>query len=416
MSAVAAGGQHLIGTLAAAAASALVLGAVASKLRLPAIAGYLLAGVVIGPWALAIGDVGVGNELAEIGVMLLMFGVGLHFSVEKLMAVKGIAVPGAVLQMVVATALGAAVANSFGWSWVAGVVFGLALCVASTVVLVRTMEEQGEAETEVGQIAIGWLLVEDLASVLMLVVLPVLVNGKGDITGAVWQSVTQIMAFVGFMLLVGKHMVPAFLEKARELGHELFTLAVLTTAVGIAVGAAKLFGVSFALGAFFAGIVVSSGSELGEKTAQDLLPLQDVFAVLFFVSVGMLFDPSILWREPVRIMAVLGIVLVGKTLAAFAIVLFFKHKVRTAFVISASLAQVGEFSFILAGLGISLAVLPEEARSLILAAALISIALNGVVFRFATGLHEKVERKETLLVALEHGREKWQQEQRNMSR
>jgi CPA2 family monovalent cation:H+ antiporter-2 len=186
--------------------------------------------------------------------------------------------------------------------------------------------------------------------------------------------------------------------------------------VGIAVGAAKLFGVSFALGAFFAGIVVSSGSELGEKTAQDLLPLQDVFAVLFFVSVGMLFDPSILWREPVRIMAVLGIVLVGKTLAAFAIVLFFKHKVRTAFVISASLAQVGEFSFILAGLGISLMVLPEEARSLILAAALISIALNGVVFRFATGLHERVERKETLLVALEHGREKWQQEQRNMSR
>ena len=380
----------LIATVAAGLALAFVFGFIAARLKLPPLVGYLLAGVAVGPFTPGfVADVGLAGQLAEIGVILLMFGVGLHFSIEDLLAVKSIAVPGALARIAVATLMGAAVARSWGWSWGAGIVFGLCLSVASTVVLLRALEERGTLDSINGRIAVGWLIVEDLAMVLALVLLPALavplggsppqteaVIAGGSLLSAIAVTLGKVALFAIVMYFVGRRAVPWLLTRVARLGsRELFTLGVLAVALGIAVGAASLFGVSFALGAFFAGVVISE-SDLSHKAAADALPLQDAFAVLFFVSVGMLFNPSILVRRPLQVLMALAIVLVGKSLAALAIVLAFRYPVRTALMISASLAQIGEFSFILAALGTSLKLLPPEGQSLILAGAILSITLN----------------------------------------
>lgn len=384
----------LIHTVVAAFALALLLGFVAVRLRLPALLGYLLAGVVIGPFTPGfVADAGLASQLAEMGVMLLLFGVGLHFSWADLLSVRRIAVPGAIVQMVVATALGAALALSWGWSWGGAVTLGLALSVASTVVLLRALEAEGVLESPTGRIAVGWLVVEDLAMVLVLVVLPVLASALGEGSGgsgtldvsalglSVGGTLLQVVAFVLLMLVVGRRVFPWLLwQVARTGSRELFTLCVVAAAVGIAVGSAALFGVSFALGAFFAGMVLRE-SEFSHRAAHESLPLRDAFAVLFFVSVGMLFNPAVLWERPWQVMAVMGVVLLGKTLAAMALVLALRYPLHTALTISASLAQIGEFSFILMGLGASLGLIPPEGGSLVLAAALISIALNPLMFR-----------------------------------
>jgi CPA2 family monovalent cation:H+ antiporter-2 len=384
----------LIATIAAGLGLAFILGLVATRLRLPPLVGYLVAGVVVGPHTPGfVADAGLASQLAEIGVILLMFGVGLHFSINDLLAVRRIAVPGALAQIVVATALGAVVAYFWGWPWGAGLVFGLALSVASTVVLLRAMEARGLLDTADGRIAVGWLIVEDLVTVLALVLLPALAlplgghpqglaghAAGGSVPLALLFTLLKVGAFLALMLFVGTRAVPWLLERVARTGsRELFTLAVLAVAVGVAVGAASLFGVSFALGAFFAGVVISE-SDLSHQAAADALPLQDAFAVLFFVSVGMLFDPAVLVRQPLHVLATVLIIVIGKSLAAFAIVLIFRYPARTALLISASLAQIGEFSFILAGLGITLGLLPEEGRSLVLAASLISITLNPAIF------------------------------------
>ena len=382
----------LIATIAAGFALAFVLGLLAVRLRLPPLVGYLLAGVAVGPFTPGfVADAGLASQLAEIGVILLMFGVGLHFSPGDLLAVRRIAVPGAIVQILAATALGALVARLWGWSWGSGIVFGVSLSVASTVVLLRALEDRDELDTGDGRIAVGWLIVEDLVTVLVLVLLPALAvplggraaaaAGDSGLVAAIAWTLVKVAAFVALMLVVGRRAVPWLLERVARTGsRELFTLAVLATALGIAVGAAALFGVSFALGAFFAGMVISE-SDLSTKAASDALPLQDAFAVLFFVAVGMLFDPTILVRQPLRVVAVMLIVMVGKSIAAAVIVLVFRHPLRTALTISASLAQIGEFSFILAALGMSLGLLPPEAQSLIVAGALMTITLNPLVFR-----------------------------------
>jgi CPA2 family monovalent cation:H+ antiporter-2 len=383
----------LIATIAAAFGLAMVFGLAAVRLGMPALLGYLIAGVIIGPSTPGfVADVSLAQQLAEIGVMLLMFGVGLHFSLEDLLAVRKIAVPGAIVQIVVATALGAGVATLWGWGLGAAVVFGLALSVASTVVLLRALESRGALETLNGRIAVGWLIVEDLAMVLVLVLLPAFAVWLGGAPAAEVEApepglgltlaiaLGKVAVFVALMLVLGKRFVPwALSQVARTGSRELFTLAVITAAVGIAFGAAALFGVSFALGAFFAGMVMRE-SELSHRAANETLPLRDAFAVLFFVSVGMLFDPRMLLMEPLRVLTVVGIIVVGKTLAAFGIVLLFRYPLNTALTVSASLAQIGEFSFILAGLGVSLKLLPVEGQNLILAGALISVALNPLVF------------------------------------
>ena len=389
----------LIHTVVAAFALALLLGFVAVRLRLPALLGYLLAGVVIGPFTPGfVADAGLASQLAEMGVMLLLFGVGLHFSWADLLSVRRIAVPGAIVQMAVATALGAALALSWGWSWGGAVTLGLALSVASTVVLLRALEAEGVLESPTGRIAVGWLVVEDLAMVLVLVVLPVLASALGegaagggtlDVSAlglSVGGTLLQVVAFVLLMLVVGRRVFPWLLwQVARTGSRELFTLCVVAAAVGIAVGSAALFGVSFALGAFFAGMVLRE-SEFSHRAAHESLPLRDAFAVLFFVSVGMLFNPAVLWERPWQVMAVMGVVLLGKTLAAMVLVLAFRYPLHTALTISASLAQIGEFSFILMGLGASLGLIPPEGGSLVLAAALISIALNPLMFRMIAPL------------------------------
>ncbi|HYD80216.1 MAG TPA: YbaL family putative K(+) efflux transporter [Paucimonas sp.] len=381
----------LITTIATALGLALVLGFVASRLKLPVIVGYLLTGVLIGPFTPGfIADAEIAGELAEIGVMLLMFGVGLHFSLDDLLAVKKIAVPGAVLQIAVATALGAGVAISWGWNFGGALVFGLALSVASTVVLLRALESRSALDSMNGRIAVGWLVVEDLAMVLVLVLLPPLAGWLGgktppDVGGSLWSALgitlVEVSAFIAVMLIIGRRIFPKLLwQIARTGSRELFTLCVVSAAVSIAYGAATLFGVSFALGAFFAGMVMRE-SEFSHRAAQESLPLREAFAVLFFVSVGMLFDPMVLLKQPLRVLAVVGIIVFGKSIAAAALVLAFRYPLNTALTVSASLAQIGEFSFILAGLGANLGVLPAEGRSLILAGALISIAINPLVFR-----------------------------------
>ncbi|NVJ13609.1 YbaL family putative K(+) efflux transporter [Myxococcus sp. AM010] len=386
----------LIATIAVGLGLAFVGGFVARWLKLPPLVGYLLAGVAVGPFTPGfVADGGLAGQLAEIGVILLMFGVGIHFSIKDLLAVRNIAVPGAIVQIAAATVMGTAVAHWWGWSLGAGLVFGLALSTASTVVLLRALEERGALDSVNGRIAVGWLIVEDLAMVLALVLLPALGNVLGtadtqtpataaDGDGLVWTlavTLGKVCLFVVVMVVAGKRLVPWLLTQVAKTGsRELFTLSVLAVALGIAFGAAALFGVSFALGAFFAGVVVSE-SELSHRVAEDSLPLQDAFAVLFFVSVGMLFDPMVLVRQPLQVLVVLGIIVLGKSLAAFFIVLAFRYPVNTALTVSASLAQIGEFSFILVGLGVTLGLLPKEGQSLVLSGALLSITLNPLVFK-----------------------------------
>lgn len=385
----------LITTIAAALGLALILGFAAVRLKLPALVGYLLAGIVIGPATPGfVADVGLASQLAEIGVMLLMFGVGLHFSFEDLLAVRKIALPGAVAQIAVATGLGVLLATFWGWTLAEGIVFGIALSVASTVVLLRALESRGLLESVNGRIAVGWLVVEDLVTVLVLVLLPPIASALGTAGAAgaggaeesgllmtLALTLLRVAIFVVLMIVVGRRLFPWFLwQVARSGSRELFTLCVIAAAVGIAYGAAELFGISFALGAFFAGMVMRE-SELSHRAASESLPLRDAFSVLFFVSVGMLFDPAVLVREPLHVLGVLAIVLLGKSLAAFVIVLAFRYPLNSALTISASLAQIGEFSFILASLGVSLGLLPVEGQSLILAVAILSIALNSVVFQ-----------------------------------
>jgi CPA2 family monovalent cation:H+ antiporter-2 len=379
----------LITTIATSLGLALVMGFLAVRLKMPPLAGYLVAGILVGPYTRGfVADAALAGQLAEIGVMLLMFGVGLHFSLEDLGAVRRIALPGAVVQIVVATALGTATAMWWGWSFGGGLVFGLALSVASTVVLLRALEARGSLESMNGRIAVGWLIVEDLVMVLVLVLLPPLAAMLGGNADGAKQSIAvtllltfaKVGAFIILMLVIGRRLFPRVLWLVAKTGsRELFTLCVIAAAVGIAYGAAELFGVSFALGAFFAGMMMRE-SALSHRAAEESLPLQDAFAVLFFVSVGMLFDPTVLVRQPMQVVAVAVIILFGKTLAAIGLVLAFRYPLNTALTVGAGLAQIGEFSFILAGLGVEYRLLPAEGQSLILAGALLSIALNPLIF------------------------------------
>ncbi|HEY1435783.1 MAG TPA: YbaL family putative K(+) efflux transporter [Thermoanaerobaculia bacterium] len=392
----------LIVTLAVGFGVAFLLGLAAIRLKLPPLVGYLLAGVAMGPFTPGfVGDAGLASQLAEIGVILLMFGVGMHFSPRDLMAVRRIAIPGAIFQIAAATVLGAAVSHLWGWSWGSGIVFGLSLSVASTVVLLRALEDRGALDTDDGRIAVGWLIVEDLFTVLVLVLLPALAPTLGGkvsaaaaagpgLAAAIAWTLAKVAAFVALMFVVGRRFVPWLLERVARTGsRELFTLGLLAIALGVAVGAASLFGVSFALGAFFAGVVISE-SDLSHKAAADALPLQDAFAVLFFVAVGMLFDPRILVQQPLQVLAVVLIVVVGKSLAALLIVRAFGRPLHTSLSIAASLAQIGEFSFILAALGVSLGLLPPAGQSLVVAGALLSITLNPLVFRLVAPLERWV--------------------------
>ncbi|MFM5165280.1 YbaL family putative K(+) efflux transporter [Aeromonas rivipollensis] len=379
----------LITTLVGGFVLAYLFGMLAQRLRISPMVGYLAAGVVCGPFTPGyVADLRLAPELAEIGVILLMFGVGLHFSLKDLLSVKHIAIPGAIVQITLATLLGLGLSQLLGWSITAGLVFGLALSTASTVVLLRALESRGQLDTKEGRIAIGWLIVEDLVMVLALVLLPILANlqtgGEALTLSHVLRdlgfTLAKVAAFIALMTIGGRRLIPWMLARTAATGsRELFTLAVLSCSLGIAFGAVKLFGVSFALGAFFAGVVMNS-SHLSHKAANDTLPLQDAFAVLFFVSVGMLFDPTILLREPLAVLATIFVIVIGKSVAAFAIVRLFGHSVRTALTISASLAQVGEFSFILMGLGAMLGLVPDVARDLVLVGACFSIMLNPLVF------------------------------------
>ena len=401
----------LIATIVVGLCLAFVFGAIANRLRISPLVGYLLAGVVCGPYTPGfVADQELTLQLAEIGVILLMFGVGLHFSVKELLSVKAIAVPGALVQIIAATALGTGLGLIIGWDLAGSVVFGLALSTASTVVLLRAMQERRLMETDRGRIAVGWLIVEDLVMVLALVLMPAiagLLNGNSStvptdplaaalglgIIGIIVLTLVKIGVFIALMLVVGKRVVPWILETISASGsRELFRLGVLAIALGVAFGAANLFGVSLALGAFFAGMVMSE-SELSHQAAEESLPLRDAFAVLFFVSVGMLFDPMVLIHNPLSLLATLLIIMLGKSAAAFFIVRAFRYPAGTALTVSASLAQIGEFSFILAGLGVSLKLLPPEARDLVLAGAILSILLNPLVFIGFEKLRPTIERK-----------------------
>ena len=383
----------LINIVAVGLAVAFVLGALANRLRMSPLVGYLAAGIIVGPFTPGfVADQDLANQLAELGVMLLMFGVGLHFSLKDLMEVKAIAIPGAIAQITVATVLGWGLSAILGWPTLHGVIFGFSLATASTVVLLRAMEERRLLDTTRGRIAVGWLIVEDLACVIALVMMPVLadvfVGTEGTppptmrgIATTVFWTMLKVAAFVAVMLVVGRRVIPLVLERVAGTGsRELFTLSVLAIALGIAFGSALLFGVSFALGAFFAGMLLNE-SELSHKAANDSLPLRDAFAVLFFVSVGMLFDPTILLTRPLEVLATAFIIIFGKSAAAFFIVRAFGHPTQTALTISASLAQIGEFAFIIAGLGVALHMLSADEQSLVLAGALISIMLNPMIFR-----------------------------------
>nr|WP_218644913.1 cation:proton antiporter [Acinetobacter sp. SwsAc5] len=370
---------------------ALVFGYIAAHLRLPPLMGYLIAGVIISPNTPGIvADIHLANQLAELGVMFLMFGVGMHFSLNDLMQVRRIALPGAVLQIAVATLLGVGVSMMWGWSFGSALIFGLSLSCASTVVLLKALGDRGLLDSVNGKIAVGWLLVEDLVMVLALVLLPataVLLGGQAIDNASdenIWLTLgltlLKVSGFIAFMLIVGKRLVPFIMQIVARLGsRELFTLTVVAAAVSIAFGAYKIFGVSMALGAFFAGMVVKE-SDFSHRAEEETLPLREIFSILFFVAVGMLFDPRILIEEPLHVLAVVGIIMVGKTIAAMALVLFFRYPLNTALTVGASLAQIGEFSFILATLGVSLQLLSLEGQNLILAGALISITLNSFVF------------------------------------
>ncbi|HYC33054.1 MAG TPA: cation:proton antiporter [Gemmatimonadales bacterium] len=404
----------LITTVAAGLGLALILGLAATRLRLPALVGYLLAGVVIGPATPGfVADLSLAGQLAEIGVMLMMFGVGLHFSLQDLLAVRRIAIPGALVQIAVATALGVATAMLWGWSLGQALVLGLSLSVASTVVLLRALEDRGILGSVNGRIAVGWLVVEDLVVVLVLVLLPALApllggtaaGGHGAPAGSLWLTLAltlgKVGLFIALMLVAGRRLLPSFLWRVARTGsRELFTLAVISAAVGVAYAAARLFSVSFALGAFFAGMMMRE-SPLSHRAADESLPLRDAFSVLFFVSVGMLLEPAILLAEPLKVAAVLGIVMIGKTIAALGIVLLFRYPLNTALTVGASLAQIGEFSFILAGLGRTLGLLAAEGQSLILAAALISISLNSFLFTMVEPARRWIRARSSLARSLE---------------
>ena len=389
--------QHytpLIGTVVAGLFMAFVMGALAQRLKVSPIAGYLVAGVIVGPFTPGfVADAALARELAEIGVILLMFGVGLHFSLRDLLSVRWIAVPGAIVQIAVATLLGMGLAHLLGWSVLAGFVFGLALSVASTVVLLRALQQHNLVETERGRIAVGWLIVEDLAMVLALVLLPAVAaataaSGEAPsfgsaLAGPITGTIFKVAGFIALMLIVGRRVIPVVLHWVVHTGsRELFRLSVLAIALGVAFGAALVFDVSFALGAFFAGMILGE-TQLSRRAAEETLPLRDAFAVLFFVSVGMLFDPDVVLEHPGPLAATVAIILLGKSIAAFAIVRAFGHPTKTALVVSASLAQIGEFSFILAGLGSGLGILPPEGRDLILAGAILSILANPLIFSLA---------------------------------
>jgi CPA2 family monovalent cation:H+ antiporter-2 len=402
----------LITTIAAGFGLALIFGFLAERFKIPALVGYLLAGILIGPATPGFdADIHIASQLAEIGVMLLMFGVGLHFSLDDLLSVKRIALPGAIVQMSAATALGMGMAMWWGWSAGTAFVFGLSLSCASTVVLLKALEARNALETMNGRIAVGWLVVEDLATVLILVLLPPLANllgattGSGGEAGPLWLAIgktfLQVSGFIALMLIVGRRVLPRLLwHVARTGSRELFTLAVIAVAIGIAFGAAELFNVSFALGAFFAGMVMRE-SEFSRRAARESLPLRDAFAVLFFVSVGMLFDPQTLIEQPWRILGVVAIIIGGKSIAAMVLVIAFRYPLNTALIVAASLAQIGEFSFILAGLGMSLGLLHEEGMSLVLAGALISISLNPLVFATIGPVQRWVLRRSELAQRLE---------------
>ena len=391
----------LIATIVAGLVCAFFLGALAHRLRVSPIAGYLLAGVLVGPFTPGfVADAGLAAELAELGVILLMFGVGLHLSLRDLLQVRKIALPGAVAQIAAATVLGGGLALYLGWGLMAGLIFGLALSVASTVVLLRALESRNMLETERGRIAVGWLIVEDIAMVLALVMLPAIAGATGGDTHspllALALTIVEIVAFMALMLVVGRRVIPWALHWIVHTGsRELFRLAVLAIALGVAFGASYIFGVSFALGAFFAGMILGE-TQLSRRAAEETLPLRDAFAVLFFVSVGMLFDPSVVVEQPLALLATVAIIVVGKSVAAFAIVRSFGRDNQTAIAISASLAQIGEFSFILAGLGTELGVLPAEGRDLILAGAIISILLHPFLFSLAA---KRVRRADAAIAA-----------------
>jgi len=393
----------LIATIAVGLSVAFVAGLLAFRARLPPLVGYLLAGIAVGPFTAGfVADATLAPQLAEIGVILLMFGVGMHFSVGDLWAVRKIAIPGAVGQILVATALGAGVAHLWGWPLEAGLMFGLALSVASTVVLLRALEDLGLVKTDDGRIAVGWLVVEDLGMVLALVLLPALVGpahplAGPPVSGGIWTAIGltlgKVAIFSVLILVVGGRVFPWLLKRVQKTGsRELFTLAVVALSLGVAFASAELFGVSLALGAFFAGMVVHE-SDLSHRAEGELRPLQDVFGALFFVSVGMLFDPTVLVREPLRVLVVIGIIVVGKSIAAFGIVRLLRGSVRTALTVSAALAQIGEFSFILATLGVVLGLLNSESQSLIVAGALLSITLNPLVFRLVARRTPKAPRE-----------------------
>jgi len=405
----------LISTIVAGLVLAFIFGAIANRFRLPPLVGYLIAGVLVGPHTpgfVADGDLAL--ELSEIGVILLMFGVGLHFSLKDLLSVRALAIPGALVQIGGATLLGLCLALVLGWGIGAGLIFGLALSVASTVVLLKALQDRHMVESEKGKIAVGWLIVEDMAMVLALVLIPAIASINGveaatihdpfvdfverftgplGLIGILAVTIVKLAAFVGFMLVVGRRVIPFVLHYTAHTGsRELFRLAVLAIALGVAAGAAYLFGVSLALGAFFAGMILSE-SELSHRAAQESLPLRDAFAVLFFVSVGMLFDPSVLLRDPLPVLATVLIIVLGKSIFSFLIVIAFRHPISTALTISASLAQIGEFSFILATLGVGLGILPPEGRDLILAGAIISIVLNPLIFMTLDALRPQLERR-----------------------
>jgi CPA2 family monovalent cation:H+ antiporter-2 len=395
----------LIGTVVAGLGVAFLMGALAHRLRISPIAGYLLAGVLVGPFTPGfVADTGLALQLAEIGVILLMFGVGLHFSLKDLLSVRKIAVPGAIAQIAVATALGMMLGLWLGWSIEGSAVFGLALSVASTVVLLRALQSLDMVETEKGRIAVGWLIVEDLVMVLALVLLPAMFGDRGDeANGAgLLQSAAivllKVVGFGAFMFVVARRVLPWVLHWVAHSGsRELFRLAVLAIALGVAFGAAVIFDVSFALGAFFAGMILGE-TQLSRRAAEETLPLRDAFAVLFFVSVGMLFDPKVLIEQPGPVLATVAIIIVGKSVAAYALVRAFGHNSGTALTVSVSLAQIGEFSFILAGLGVGLQVLPETGRDLILAGSLLSILFNPILFSIAVKHMRSAEEEEAVEV------------------
>ncbi|UPJ59146.1 YbaL family putative K(+) efflux transporter [Bradyrhizobium sp. 192] len=399
----------LIATIVVGLGLAFVFGTIAQRFRIPPLVGYLIAGVAVGPFTPGfVADQALATELAELGIILLMFGVGLHFSLQDLLSVRKIAVPGAVVQIAAATLMGLGLAWLMGWSIPAGLVFGLALSVASTVVLLRALQERRLMETDRGRIAVGWLIVEDLAMVLVLVLFPAIASLQGGaegipafeplaaqagfgLAGIVVLTLVKIVVFIGLMLVVGRRVIPWILHYIAHTGsRELFRLAVLAIALCVAFGATKLFDVSLALGAFFAGMMLRE-SPLSARAAQESLPLRDAFAVLFFVSVGMMFDPMSVVREPWPLLATLAIIMLGKSLAAYLIVVVFRHPVATALTISASLSQIGEFSFILAELGVASQILPKEGRDLIMAGAILSIMLNPLMFAAATWLAPRLD-------------------------